>query len=278
MIRIRDLTKLYDHKKALDSISFDVNNGEILGFLGPNGAGKTTTMKIITCYMPPTSGIVEVDELNIFEHPMEIRKKIGYLPETNPLYTDMYVLDYLKFVADIRNIPRDKQKERIDYVIETCGLADELTKDIGALSQGYRQRVGLAQTLIHNPEILILDEPTLGLDPNQIMEITDLIKQIGKEKTVMVSTHILPWVQANCDRMVIIDNGKIVADGTFDELRSNYPKPDEIDLERIFHDLTIQRRRKEQAVPDMEPTDIDEKEEFSSQTQNENNVSGGESK
>ena len=239
MIRVRELTKKYGDFKALDSVSFDVNNGEILGFLGPNGAGKSTTMKIITCFMPPTSGTVEVDDFNIYEHSMEIRRRIGYLPETNPLYYNMYVLDYLNFVAEIRKIPKEKRKERLDYVIDTCGLAAALTKDIGTLSRGYRQRVGLAQTLIHDPEILILDEPTLGLDPNQIIEITDLIKKIGKEKTVMVSTHILPWVQSTCDRVVILNHGRVVADDTFENLRSKYQNPENVTLETIFHDLTI---------------------------------------
>lgn len=239
MIRIKKLTKLYGNFVALDSVSFNVNNGEILGFLGPNGAGKSTTMKIITCFMPPTSGIVEVDDLNIYEHSMEIRRKIGYLPETNPLYYNMYVLDYLNFIAEIRKIPGAKRKERLEYVIQTCGLSAVLAKDIGTLSRGYRQRVGLAQTLIHDPDILILDEPTLGLDPNQIIEITDLIKEIGKEKTVMVSTHILPWVQSTCDRVVIINHGKIIADGSFEQFRSKYPNPEEVTLETVFHDLTM---------------------------------------
>ncbi len=245
MIRVRELTKYYGDRIAIDHISFDVRNGEILGFLGPNGAGKTTTMKIITGYMLPTSGTVEVDDLNIYEHSMEIRKKIGYLPENNPLYEDMYILDFLRFIGEIRGIPPDKLKQRLEYVVETCGLKDELTKEIGALSRGYRQRVGLAQALLHDPEILILDEPTLGLDPNQVMEITELIKEIGKQKTVMVSTHILPWVEENCDRVVILHRGRVVADGTIDELKKQYPNPDSVSLEDIFHDLTLEPEERE---------------------------------
>ncbi|MCD6594609.1 ATP-binding cassette domain-containing protein [bacterium] len=239
MIRVKELSKFYGNVKALDSVTFDVNNGEILAFLGPNGAGKSTTMKIITCFMPPTSGTVEVDDFNIYENSFEIRKRIGYLPETNPLYYNMYVLDYLNFVAEIRKIPKEKRKERLDYIIDTCGLAAALTKDIGTLSRGYRQRVGLAQTLIHDPEILILDEPTLGLDPNQIIDITGLIRKIGKEKTVMVSTHILPWVESTCDKVVILNHGKVVAYSSFERLRSQYPDPQNVTLETIFHDLTI---------------------------------------
>jgi len=245
MIRVRELTKYYGDKLAIDHISFDVRNGEILGFLGPNGAGKTTTMKIITGYMLPTSGTVEVDDLNIYEHSMEIRKKIGYLPENNPLYDEMPIIDFLKFIGEIRGIPKPRLKERLEYVIQTCGLGDELGKEIGVLSQGYRQRVGLAQALLHDPEILILDEPTLGLDPNQVMEITELIKEIGRQKTVMVSTHILPWVEENCDRVVILHRGRVVADGTIDELKKRYPNPEGVSLEDIFHDLTLEPEDRE---------------------------------
>ncbi|MBN2372638.1 ATP-binding cassette domain-containing protein [bacterium] len=203
---------------AVDGISFDVQKGEILGFLGPNGAGKTTTMRILTCYIPPSSGTAKIEGYDTFEESIEVRKRVGYLPESAPLYHDMGVIDYLKFIATIRNIPGGKIKTRIKEMIQICGLQGEAHKAIGQLSKGYRQRVGLAQTLIHDPEILILDEPTSGLDPIQIIEIRDLIKKIGKEKTVILSSHILPEVQATCGRIIIINKGKLVESGTPQEL------------------------------------------------------------
>jgi ABC-2 type transport system ATP-binding protein len=218
-IVVENLTKQYGLQKAVDQISFKVNTGEIVGFLGPNGAGKTTTMKIITCFMAPTSGNVKVNDLSILTDREEIKKKIGYLPENNPLYYDMPVMEYLAFAGELQGIGKDKLKNQIAGMIYTCGLNDEKHKKIGELSKGYRQRVGLAQALIHDPEILILDEPTSGLDPNQIIEIRKLIRHIGKQKTVILSTHILPEVEATCDRILIINNGKIVADGTPDTLR-----------------------------------------------------------
>ncbi len=247
MITVRELTKVYDTKKALDGISFEMQNGDVLGFLGPNGAGKSTTMKIITCFLPTTSGIVEVDGQNIFEHSLAIRRKIGYLPESNPLYEHMPVFEYLDFVAELRGLSGAHKKKRLDFVVEICALGAEITKKCGALSHGFRQRVGVAQCLVHDPEILILDEPTLGLDPNQTREITALIKDVGKTKTVMVSTHILPWVQANCTRIIILDEGKILADNTFDNLRAAYSSPHTVDLERIFFDLTEKPTRSELA-------------------------------
>ena len=218
-IVVNNLTKKFGTQRAVDNISFEVKTGEILGFLGPNGAGKTTTMKIITCYMAQNEGDVKVNDLSILEHQDEIKKQIGYLPENNPLYNDMPVLEYLSFVAELQNVPKNKISNRIGEMVNLCGLDVEKHKKIGELSKGYKQRVGLAQAMIHDPAILILDEPTSGLDPNQIVEIRKLIKDLGKQKTVILSTHILPEVEATCDRILIINNGKIVADGTADLLR-----------------------------------------------------------
>ena len=218
-IVVENLTKQYGQQKAVDEISFQVNTGEILGFLGPNGAGKTTTMKIITCFMAPNSGDVKINNLSIHSNPEDIKKKIGYLPENNPLYYDMPVLEYLDFVGRLQGIENNKIQNKIVEMVHVCGLNEEKHKKIGELSKGYRQRVGLAQAMIHDPEILILDEPTTGLDPNQIIEIRKLIRQLGKEKTVILSTHILPEVEATCDRILIINKGKIVADGTPETLR-----------------------------------------------------------
>jgi len=218
-ISVENLTKTYGPQNAVDNVSFKVNTGEILGFLGPNGAGKTTTMKIITCYMAPSQGTVKVGEYSISENADEIKRRIGYLPEHNPLYLDMPVIEYLDFVARLQSVPKGDIAKRIKKMVQLCGLDLEKHKLIGELSKGYRQRVGLAQALIHDPEILILDEPTTGLDPNQIVEIRNLIKEIGSEKTVILSTHILPEVEATCDRMMIINKGKIVADGAPSTLR-----------------------------------------------------------
>ncbi|HXG01328.1 MAG TPA: ATP-binding cassette domain-containing protein [Bacteroidota bacterium] len=230
-IAVRDLTKLYGDQKAIDGISFDVRTGEILGFLGPNGAGKTTTMKIITCYMPPNAGTVEVDGLNIEEHSLEVRRKIGYLPENNPLYHDMNVLEYLEYAAQLHGMNAKQIQHRIKEMVHVCGLESVRHKDIGELSKGYRQRVGLAQAMIHDPDVLILDEPTSGLDPNQIVEIRNLIKQLGRAKTVILSTHILPEVQATCDRVLIINEGKIVADGTPEQLQQEFRGAESLTLE-----------------------------------------------
>jgi ABC-2 type transport system ATP-binding protein len=230
-ITVRNLTKLYGDEKAVNDISFDVRTGEILGFLGPNGAGKTTTMKIITCYMPQSSGTVEVDGLDTLDHSIEVRRKIGYLPELNPLYLDMNVLEYLEYSARLHGL-RDKQlRQRQNEMVEVCGLQDVRHKDISELSKGYRQRVGLAQSMIHDPEVLILDEPTSGLDPNQIVEIRNLIRRLGSAKTVILSTHILSEVQATCDRVIIINEGSIVADGTPDELKRSFKGSDSITVE-----------------------------------------------
>jgi ABC-2 type transport system ATP-binding protein len=218
-IVVENITKKYGAQRAVDNISFEVTTGEILGFLGPNGAGKTTTMKIITCFMAPSDGDVKVNGVSVLEDPETVKKKIGYLPESNPLYSDMYVLDYLDFVARLQGVPEEKIQKRIVEMVKVCGLNDEKHKIIGELSKGYRQRVGLAQAMIHDPEILILDEPTTGLDPNQIVEIRKLIRELGREKTVVLSTHILPEVEATCDRILIINKGQIVADGTSEMLR-----------------------------------------------------------
>lgn len=214
MIEIKNLTKKIRHNIILDKINFSVKKGEVLGFLGPNGAGKTTTMKILTSYWMPTSGKVEIDGLNVAKYSLKTRAKIGYLPENVPLYDDMLVLEYLKFAAEIRGLEKHEIKKRIKEVAEICGLKDVIYKPIDELSKGYRQRVGLGQAIMHNPDVLILDEPTTGLDPNQIAEIRGLIKKIGKEKTIIFSTHILSEVSATCDRVIIINKGKIVSEGS----------------------------------------------------------------
>ncbi len=216
---IENLSKKYGPQRAVDNISFEVKTGEILGFLGPNGAGKSTTMKMITGYIGIGEGEVRIGEKSVKENGDAIKKHIGYLPENNPLYLDMPVLDYLRFCASLQGVNRDKIGERIRAMVSACGLNSEKHKKIGELSKGFRQRVGLAQAMIHDPEILILDEPTTGLDPNQIVEIRKLIRELGKEKTVILSTHILPEVEATCDRILIINKGKIVADGTAENLR-----------------------------------------------------------
>lgn len=218
MIEIKNLTKSFGENIILDNISFSVKKGEVLGFLGPNGAGKTTTMKIITSFWPATEGSIKIDGIEVSDDPISIRRKIGYLAETVPLYDDMLVIEYLKFIAGIRSINKDKIKKRIKEVIITCGLSKVIYQPIDELSKGYRQRLGLAQAIIHEPDILILDEPTTGLDPNQIAEIRDLIKKIGQEKTVIFSTHILSEVSATCDRVIIINNGKIVGEGSPNQL------------------------------------------------------------
>ncbi len=224
MIKVDGLTRVYAAHKggapAVDHVSFEVSRGDVLGFLGPNGAGKSTTMKMLTCYLPPTSGQASVAGYDVFEQPLEVRRRIGYLPEDTPLYKDMTVLGYLMFAAQMRGIPRGERTDRIRQVGKTTGILDVVGKYVGELSRGYRQRVGLTQALLHDPEVLILDEPTSGLDPNQIVEIRELIREIGATKTIILSTHILPEVQATCNRVLIINDGKLVADGKPDELVS----------------------------------------------------------
>lgn len=217
-ILVQNLSKLYGEQKALNQVDFSISKGEIIGFLGPNGAGKTTMMKIITCFIPPTEGKVEVCGLDVMESPLEVKKKVGYLPEHNPLYLDMWVKEYLLFIAQLYQLP--KAAQRVDEMIERVGLGLEQHKKIEELSKGYRQRVGLAQAMIHDPEVLILDEPTSGLDPNQLVEIRQLIQEIGQSKTVMLSTHIMQEVEALCNRAIIINRGDIVADAPVAELRN----------------------------------------------------------
>jgi ABC-2 type transport system ATP-binding protein len=218
MIEVRNLTKKFGDFVAVNGISFTVNRGEVVGLLGPNGAGKTTSMRIITCYLPATSGTALVAGFDVFNDSLEVKKRVGYLPENAPLYQEMTVFDFLNFIASIRGIKPEEIKYRISKMIEVCGLKSVINRDIGELSKGFRQRVGLAQSLIHDPEILILDEPTIGLDPSQIIEIRELIKEIGKEKTVILSSHILPEVSATCNRIIIIHKGEIVGSGTPDEM------------------------------------------------------------
>ena len=219
MIKVEDLTKYYGSLCAVDHISFEIRKGEILGLLGPNGAGKSTTLRILTCFFQPTSGKVSVKDYNIYDHPLEIKGLIGYLPETAPLYHDMLVYDYLKYVADLRGLPKGRQLPRIREICALCGLKDVMHRSVGELSRGYKQRVGLGHAMLADPEILVLDEPTAGLDPNQIVEIRNIIKEIGKAKTVVLSTHILSEAEATCDRVVIINKGKIVADGPTESLK-----------------------------------------------------------
>lgn len=227
MIQIEGLTKHFGKTHALRGISFEVPKGQVVGFLGPNGAGKSTTMKILTGFVEATGGIVKVAGISVAEDPVAARTRIGYLPENNPLYEDMMVEEFLEYIARIRRIPADKVRNAIDIAVARCGLQKVRGKDIGELSKGFRQRVGLAQAIVHDPDLLILDEPTTGLDPNQVVEIRNLIRELGKEKTVILSTHVLPEVQHMCSRALIISDGKIVADGAPDQLSS---EGDRIDL------------------------------------------------
>lgn len=217
-IQVKNLTKIYGEQKAVDNISFSINQGEIVGFLGPNGAGKSTTMKMITGYLEPDNGDISVSDVDVKTNPLSAKKKVGYLPESNALYYDMYVKEYLGFIADVHGIKN--KKEAIDKVIEQVGLTPEKKKRVGQLSKGYKQRVGLAAALLHDPEVLILDEPTSGLDPNQIVEIRQVIKEQGKNKLVLFSSHILQEVEAICDRVIIINKGKIVADDKLSNLQN----------------------------------------------------------
>ncbi len=218
MIRVDRLAKRYGDRVAVNEISFEVPRGQVLGFLGPNGAGKTTTMKMLTCFLTPTSGRAEVAGFDVYAKSLEVRRRIGYLPEDTPLYKDMTVLGYLEYVTQLRGVPKAERRPRIKKIGEITGIMDVLGKFIGELSRGYRQRVGLTQAIVHDPALMVLDEPTSGLDPNQIVEIRQLIKELGREKTVILSTHILPEVQATCDRVVIISDGRLVADGRPDDL------------------------------------------------------------
>lgn len=230
MIEVKNLTKRYGPTVAVDNVSFNAKAGEVLGFLGPNGAGKTTTMRVLTCYLSADEGNATVDGYDVFDQSVEVRKRIGYLPESAPLYLDMGVIDYLKFIAQVRDIPKSQRQQRTKQVIDICGLESVIQKDVGELSKGFRQRLGLAQSLIHDPPILIMDEPTSGLDPNQIIEIRNLIKEIGKEKMIIFSTHILPEVSATCSRILIINNGKIVANGSPESLAERAKGGEVVDI------------------------------------------------
>jgi ABC-2 type transport system ATP-binding protein len=247
-ILVNNLSKSYGDAKAVDDITFEVHSGEILGFLGPNGAGKTTTMRIITCYLAATSGSVKVQGMDITKEPVAVRRMIGYLPEQNPLYLDMNVLEYLRYAAQLQGVPRGEIAGRVRKMVEVCVLGEMKHKDLGQLSKGFRQRVGLAAAMIHDPSVLILDEPTSGLDPNQIVEIRSLIREIGKQKTVVLSTHILSEVEATCDRVVIISRGKIVADSMIDDLHRTMRGGDRIFLEietpdnQSFEMISVQLR------------------------------------
>ncbi len=244
MIRIENLVKNYGDVQALRSISFDVNDGEIVGFLGANGAGKSTTLKIMTSYLSPTSGNVYVNDKNIRDHSLEIRKQIGYLPESNPLYGEMNVYDLLEFAARVRGITGKEFRKALSRVVDQCGLQGVIHRAVSACSKGYKQRIGLAMAMIHDPKILILDEPVTGLDPNQIVEIRELIKGIGQQKVVIMSSHILQEIEATVDRIVIIDNGKIVADGTSQELIANLKGRTQLSLEvKNASDESLQQLR-----------------------------------
>jgi ABC-2 type transport system ATP-binding protein len=221
MIQVEALTKKYARQVAVDGISFSVEKGDIVGFLGPNGAGKTTTMRMLTCFLPPTAGKATVAGFDCFEQPFEVKKRIGYLPESPPLYPEMSVEDYLLFVARLKNVPGAEVKTRTEQVMDRCWIADVKTKLISKLSRGYRQRVGLAQAIIHNPDVLILDEPTSGLDPKQITETRDLIKSLAGEHTIILSTHILPEVEAICRKVIIINRGRLVATDSVEHLKSS---------------------------------------------------------
>jgi ABC-2 type transport system ATP-binding protein len=219
MIKIEGLTKYYRTVCALDHVDLEIDKGEIVGLLGPNGAGKTTTLRMLTCYMQPTAGTIRVKDFDIHTDPLNIKKLIGYLPESAPIYKQMIVYDYLTYVADVREIPKEKQEERIRELADLCGLRDVMHKNVDELSKGFRQRVGLAHAMMSDPEILVLDEPTSGLDPNQIIEVREIIKAIGKQKTIILSTHILSEVEATCNRVIIINKGKIVADDRTENLQ-----------------------------------------------------------
>ncbi len=220
MITVTDLTKRYARTTAVDHISFSVSKGQIVGFLGPNGAGKTTTMRMLTCFFPPTSGKATVAGFDVFEHPLEVKKRIGYLPEAPPLYIEMETIEYLRFVGRLKGLAGADLEKRVDYVCDRCAIADVKNKLLGKLSKGYRQRVGLAQAIIHNPDVLILDEPTAGLDPKQIIETRELIRSLAGDHTIILSTHILPEVEQTCEQVIIIDKGKLVATDSVQNLQA----------------------------------------------------------
>lgn len=247
MIKVDGLTKRYARTVAVDNISFEVEKGRIVGFLGPNGAGKTTTMRILTCFLPPTRGSVEVAGFDVLDQPMEVKRRIGYLPETPPLYPEMEVIEYLNFVARLKGIPGPDVKGRVDQVLERCAIGDVRDTLLGKLSKGYRQRVGLAQAIIHNPDVLVLDEPTAGLDPKQIIETRELIKKLAGDHTIILSTHILPEVEQTCEQVIIISKGKLVATDTVENLTRRLQGVESVAVEvegrdsRLDVDLVRQR-------------------------------------
>jgi ABC-2 type transport system ATP-binding protein len=251
-IRIQHLTKIYDTQKAVDDISFEIAEGEIVGFLGPNGAGKSTTMKIATGYIPPTDGLVDVGGYNVVANPSKVKKLTGYLPENNPLYHDMYVHEYLGFIGQLYGLKGKDLRSRVLTMVDLCGLSLEQNKKIENLSKGYRQRVGLAQALIHDPKVLILDEPTSGLDPNQLVEIRKLIREISTNKTVMFSTHIMQEVEALCDRVIVINRGRIVADDKLVNLRNALPQTNAV-VVQFDSDVDADALRKIPTVVDVIP-------------------------
>ena len=258
MIKVQDLSKNYDDVQAVKSINFEIDDGEIVGFLGENGAGKTTTLKMLTGYLVPTAGNVEINDLNINDSALEIQKQIGYLPELNPLYPEMSVYEYLEFIARVRNITGKKFRQALTRVVDRCGLQGVVHKQVSSCSKGYKQRIGLAGSMIHDPKILILDEPVTGLDPNQIVEIRGLIKSLGREKLVLMSSHILQEIQATVDRIMIIHQGEIVANGTNDELMSSFRGNTLLNLEvrntseKSLKDLSV-------AVPNIDISNMEEK-------------------
>ena len=258
MIKVSDLSKNYGDVEAVKSINFEIKDGEVVGFLGENGAGKTTALKMITGYLVPTSGMVEVNDLNISDHALEIQSQIGYLPELNPLYPEMTVYEYLEFIANLRKISGKRFRDALSSVVDKCGLQGVVHKQISSCSKGYKQRIGLAGSMIHDPKILILDEPVTGLDPNQIVEIRQLIKSLGREKLVLMSSHILQEIQATVDRIMIIHQGEIVANGTNDELMSNFRGNTLLNLEvknaseSSLKDLPV-------AVPNMNVVNVEER-------------------
>ena len=248
-IVLKDLTKTYGSQRAIDNISFSVDSGEIVGFLGPNGAGKSTTMKILCGYIPQTSGMAQIMGMEVSKDPIGVKKRIGYLPELNPLYPDMYVAEYLKFISDIHKIKGSK--EAIERVIESTGLSLERKKKIGQLSKGYKQRVGLAQALLNDPDVLILDEPTSGLDPNQVTEIRKLILSLGKDKTILLSSHIMQEVEAMCSRVIIINKGKIVADDKVEVVKQTLSKNKSTTVVKFRSDIDVKKLRAKSGVSEV---------------------------
>jgi ABC-2 type transport system ATP-binding protein len=261
MIKVTNLTKHYGNITAIDNLSFEIKKGEIIGFLGPNGAGKTTTMKILTCYMPPSHGDAYIKNLSIQDDSYEIRKLIGYLPENNPLYFDMTVFDYLNFIAQIRKIPRSQKKQKINRVTELCQIGPVLNQPIEELSKGFKQRVGLAQALLHKPELLILDEPTIGLDPNQMIEIRHLIKELGKEATIIMCSHILPEVSATCSRVFILKKGQIIADGRPKDL-TNRAKGEKIIYFEVNQNENTVQKNLQKIIPNLNIRQIENNNPF----------------